>query len=42
MGQDKGSYCSTPAPFCTGILLTKMYNVQVAYDITTNLLDKKY
>lgn len=33
MGQDKDSYCSTPAPLCTGILLTKMYNIQVAYDI---------
>lgn len=42
MAQDKNSYCSTPAPLCTGILLTKMYNIQAAYDITTNLLDKKY
>lgn len=42
MGQDKDSYWSTPAPLCTKILLTKMDNIQAAYDITTNLLENKY
>lgn len=41
MEQDKNSYCSTPVPVCAGILLTKTCNIQAAYDITTNLLDKK-
>lgn len=42
MGQDKDSYWLTPAPLCTKILLTKMDNMQAAYDITTNLLENKY